>query len=145
MECLDEEFIEHSGIWFTSVYKYIIAGNVPGPILIGAVFDTSCLILQEKCDGYGSCWIYDTAFISSGIFWTCLIVKAISALGFSLALLLYKPPKTEVLELDISSINKQEQEVNKQEVEKEEQEVEMDISESKMEGFEDIYEHMTYL
>jgi hypothetical protein len=80
----------------------LFVGNVPGAIAIGAIFDTACLVMQEKCDGTGSCWIYDTQFISEGIFWACVIVKSISTLGFILSLLLYKAPphEEEVLALD---------------------------------------------
>ena len=75
--------------------KYFVAGNVPGPIVFGIVFDTACLVWQEKCDGRGSCWIYDTQFLAEGIFWACVIVKLISSAGFFLALVLYRPPPPE--------------------------------------------------
>ena len=73
----------------------VATGNVPGPIVFGIVFDTACLVWQEKCDGRGSCWIYDTQFLAEGIFWACVIVKLISSAGFFLALVLYRPPPPE--------------------------------------------------
>ena len=68
---------------------------MPGPIVFGIVFDTACLVWQEKCDGRGSCWIYDTEFLAAGIFWACVVVKLISSLGFLLALILYRPPPAQ--------------------------------------------------
>ena len=65
---------------------------MPGPILLGAIFDVACLLYQETCEGQGSCWVYDTQFISEGIVWACLVVKSVSGLSFLLALICYKAP-----------------------------------------------------
>ena len=32
---------------------------MPGPLLFGVIFDNSCWLLQETCEGPGSCWIYN--------------------------------------------------------------------------------------
>ena len=82
-------------------YLYSV-GNVPGPIVFGAIFDTACLVWQVRCEEQGSCWIYDSLFVAEGIFWACVIVKCISSLGFLLALLLYRPPPAETCdEIDV--------------------------------------------
>ena len=83
--------------------KYFVAGNVPGPIVFGVIFDTACLVWQYRCDERGSCWIYDSLFVAEGIFWACVVVKSISSLGFLLALLVYRPPPDETIdEIDVT-------------------------------------------
>lgn len=73
---------------------------MPGAIIIGAIFDSSCLVYQESCDvELGSCWIYDTQFIAQGLCVVGIVIKAISALCFGSALLLYKPPPPVVNEI----------------------------------------------
>ncbi|XP_070533590.1 solute carrier organic anion transporter family member 4C1-like [Ptychodera flava] len=60
---------------------YRLLGSVPGPIVIGAIVDSSCLTWQEICDERGSCWIYDNYMFALKFF-------VIAAVGFFLALLL---------------------------------------------------------
>ena len=39
----------------------IFIGNVPCPIIYGAVVDSACVLWQESCDGQeGACQLYDT-------------------------------------------------------------------------------------
>ncbi len=70
-------------------------GAVPGPILFGWVFDKVCTIWQKKCDDEGSCWVYDTEKMAHRLMTLALVIKAISAILFSLALFFYKPPLKE--------------------------------------------------
>ena len=51
--------------------------------------------MQEKCDGTGSCWIYDTEFISVAIVWTGVIVKGVSTLCFLIIYIMYRHPSSE--------------------------------------------------
>ncbi len=67
-------------------------GNVPGPIIMGLIFDSSCLVWQSRCDVTGACWVYDPQYLSAGMFIAATAVKAISCLCFGLAALLHKPP-----------------------------------------------------
>ncbi|XP_064652501.1 solute carrier organic anion transporter family member 4C1-like [Lineus longissimus] len=67
-------------------------GSIPGPLVFGAVVDSSCIVWQDKCGKRGSCWIYD-GFTTS---WRLLILSAM-AIFFSfffmlMASLVYKPP-----------------------------------------------------
>ncbi|XP_065302928.2 solute carrier organic anion transporter family member 74D-like [Dermacentor albipictus] len=39
----------------SSIFTYI-----PYPILYGAVFDSACLVWEDKCGAPGVCWLYDT-------------------------------------------------------------------------------------
>lgn len=33
-------------------------GTFPGPIIVGALFDASCIYWQETCGDRGNCWVY---------------------------------------------------------------------------------------
>ena len=46
---------------------YYYSGNVPAPLLMAGIFDSSCLLWQESCGQRGSCWIYDMDSLSNGI------------------------------------------------------------------------------
>ncbi|XP_068243215.1 solute carrier organic anion transporter family member 74D-like isoform X2 [Palaemon carinicauda] len=35
-------------------------GFIPGPLIMGKIVDSSCLIWEEKCGIQGNCWLYDT-------------------------------------------------------------------------------------
>ena len=41
-----------------------LIGTIPGPILFGVVFDSSCLFWQEDCGRRGNCWVYDNSTLS---------------------------------------------------------------------------------
>lgn len=34
-------------------------GNVPCPIIYGAVVDSACLVWETVCGTQGACWLYD--------------------------------------------------------------------------------------
>jgi len=53
-------------------------GNVPGPIIIGALFDSSCLYRQEECGNRGNCWVYDNKLLSLRIFLVCSVIMTVS-------------------------------------------------------------------
>ena len=37
----------------------VSAGNVPCPIVYGAVVDSACLVWETACGKQGACWLYD--------------------------------------------------------------------------------------
>jgi hypothetical protein len=37
----------------------MFAGNVPCPIVYGAVVDSACLVWDMACGERGACWLYD--------------------------------------------------------------------------------------
>ena len=45
-----------------------ILGSIPGPIVIGALFDASCEFWQEQCGERGNCWVYHNEDLSLRIF-----------------------------------------------------------------------------
>ena len=119
--------------------KYFMAGNVPGPIVFGVIFDTACLVWQYRCDERGSCWIYDSLFVAEGIFWACIVVKSISSLGFLLALLVYRPPPDETIdEIDVTD--------SKDDVIQKKEPLPNGVDNIKSEGVENsVYDEMTEL
>ena len=51
-------------------------GTVPGPIIFGAIFDSTCILWQEnKGSEQGSCWIYDNGSLAFKLFFTFLGLK----------------------------------------------------------------------
>ena len=84
------------------LYVCFVTGTMPGPIMMGAVFDVTCLVWQETCDGRGSCWIYDSKQLSIRIFIMGVVIKSVSATLFTMALCFYKPPPKEKTDKDVS-------------------------------------------
>lgn len=60
-----------------------LLGSIPGPIIFGALFDSSCLLrneLQEQCGLVGNCLVYDNhdlSIRSMSLFFVCIGASAI--------------------------------------------------------------------
>ncbi|XP_067932980.1 solute carrier organic anion transporter family member 4C1-like [Watersipora subatra] len=80
----------------TTIVKFL--GSVPGPLLLGVVMDTSCIIWQDTDGTKGSCWVYDHKKLALGVLGFSLAIKVLSLTFGSLAIAVYKPPTTEVHE-----------------------------------------------
>ena len=39
-------------------------GSIPGPIIFGVIFDSTCLFWQFDCGRRGNCWVYDNLQLS---------------------------------------------------------------------------------
>ena len=78
---------------------------MPGPIVLGEILDSSCLIWQEKCGDTGSCWVYENRSIGEKLSLSLLAVKCVSLTFFSLALFFYKPPKEDDVDDDVFDVN----------------------------------------
>ncbi|XP_078703455.1 solute carrier organic anion transporter family member 4C1-like [Branchiostoma floridae x Branchiostoma belcheri] len=76
-----------------------LLGSVPGPILMGAAIDRTCLLWQgdvssdDTCDvsDRGACWVYENSTMSLYFFIIVLVLKIFSTTCMGLALWLYKP------------------------------------------------------
>ncbi|XP_071962601.1 solute carrier organic anion transporter family member 4A1-like [Antedon mediterranea] len=77
-----------------------LLGNVPGPILYGAIIDSQCLLWETQCDGSKTCWLYDNKRFSHLTLAIMITLKLISLCFFSLALFIYKPPGKTSFDLD---------------------------------------------
>ncbi|XP_056589569.1 solute carrier organic anion transporter family member 4A1 [Triplophysa dalaica] len=67
-------------------------GGIPGPIAFGSVIDNSCLLWEEKCGEYGSCYLYHNSAMSQYSLIAGIIYKVLGTLFFLLASVLYQPP-----------------------------------------------------
>ncbi|XP_043946340.1 solute carrier organic anion transporter family member 4A1 isoform X2 [Protopterus annectens] len=67
-------------------------GSIPGPIAFGSLIDLSCLLWQNSNGVRGSCLIYQNLDMSRYTLAAGLIYKALGAMFFLLAYLLYRPP-----------------------------------------------------
>lgn len=57
---------------FQSVFLRLF-GFIPGPIIIGAIFDSACILWQDECGDRGSCWVYENTRLSVGALSSALI------------------------------------------------------------------------
>ena len=55
------------GLGIQSVF-FRILGAIPGPIVMGALFDASCEFWEEQCGERGNCWVYNNEDLSLRIF-----------------------------------------------------------------------------
>ncbi|XP_016300570.1 solute carrier organic anion transporter family member 4A1-like [Sinocyclocheilus anshuiensis] len=67
-------------------------GGIPGPIAFGSVIDISCLLWEEQCGEYGSCYLYHNSAMSQYSLIAGIIYKVLGTIFFLLAAMLYKPP-----------------------------------------------------
>jgi len=55
-----------------------VIGNIPGPIVVGAVFDSSCLYWQEECGDRGKCYVYNNHNLTLRLFSMTTGVRVLS-------------------------------------------------------------------
>ena len=60
-----------------------VLGSIPGPIVMGAIFDSSCAYWQEECGDRGNCYVLDNEDLSLRLFLVTIAVRIVSvAFGF---------------------------------------------------------------
>jgi len=60
-----------------------ILGNIPGPIIVGAIFDSSCAYWQEECGDRGNCYVLDNEDLSLRLFLVSAAARVLSVIfGF---------------------------------------------------------------
>lgn len=69
-------------------------GNIPSPLIYGALFDTSCLYWQDQCGSRGNCWVYDNNLLSYRLLSLPLAGMVLTSLCTLLAWRLYPSPLT---------------------------------------------------
>jgi len=57
-----------------------LLGAIPGPIIVGALFDSSCVYWREECGSRGNCWVYDNNDLSLRMFGTTFSVRIVSVI-----------------------------------------------------------------
>ncbi|KAK3083064.1 hypothetical protein FSP39_012962 [Pinctada imbricata] len=75
-----------------------LLGTTPGPLMLGAIIDSACVVWQDINGETGSCWIYEKTDMGIKILiWWC-IVKGFSVLFYFLAQYFYISPEKEIPE-----------------------------------------------
>ncbi|KAJ1527748.1 hypothetical protein ONE63_007703 [Megalurothrips usitatus] len=54
VDARDKSFAQGLSLFLISIFAFI-----PGPILFGAIIDSTCLVWDESCGRKGNCWLYD--------------------------------------------------------------------------------------
>ncbi|EDV28793.1 uncharacterized protein TRIADDRAFT_11246, partial [Trichoplax adhaerens] len=67
-----------------------LLGNLPGPLLIGLMIDTSCVLWNIECGERTSCWLYDNRQMGYLVLAFGLSFKALGTLFFFLAWYFYR-------------------------------------------------------
>lgn len=82
-----------------------IFGTIPGPLIFGALFDSSCLQWQDECGNRGNCWIYDNRSLSIYAMSFGIPCLTIAAVLFFLSWLTYpRDKKTDAISKQVKPI-----------------------------------------
>ena len=73
-------------------------GSIPGPIVFGVIFDSTCLFWQFDCDRRGNCWVYDNVALSNRALGLALSGVALNFSFTCLSWLLYPKSKADTSE-----------------------------------------------
>ena len=73
-------------------------GSIPGPIVFGVIFDSTCLFWQFDCDRRGNCWVYDNIALSNRALGLALSGVALNFAFTCLSWLLYPKSKADTSE-----------------------------------------------
>ena len=76
-----------------------LGGNIPGPILIGAFIDQSCLLWDNSCGSSTTCWIYDSKKMGIYLTLSLVAIKLLSTFCFLLSWWFYRKESTESQDL----------------------------------------------
>lgn len=85
---------EHKKIAISFQWIFVrLLGTIPGPIILGKIFDTDCLKWEDRCNKKGSCLWYNAKNLSRNCFFLTGGASIVGLLLFTLAFFIYKPPK----------------------------------------------------
>ncbi|EDV19394.1 uncharacterized protein TRIADDRAFT_974, partial [Trichoplax adhaerens] len=62
-----------------------LAGNIPGPLIIGAFIDQSCILWTQECSSTRTCWLYDSRNLANYLYGSMIFVKIVSVTFFILS------------------------------------------------------------
>ena len=83
MRSLPPEYVSVGLSTMQALWKAV--GSVPGPIVMGAIFDAQCAFKQPKCTGGSSCAIYHNYDLAVSYTVLAVTVKAASSVFYFLA------------------------------------------------------------
>ena len=77
-----------------------MSGTIPGPLLMGVIFDGTCMLWQNDCGATagaaetttGSCMFYDNSDLSLGFLLLCGSVSAVSLASIVVGAVCYRAP-----------------------------------------------------
>ena len=70
-------------------------GSIPGPIVFGAIFDSTCLFWQFDCDRRGNCWVYNNVTLGNRAVALALSGVVLNLIFSFLTWLVYPKSKTD--------------------------------------------------
>jgi len=71
----------------------VFAGTIPGPLLMGVIFDSTCMLWQSDCGGArGSCMFYDNAALSLRFLALCVGVSGVALAAMITGAVCYRAP-----------------------------------------------------
>ena len=62
----------------TQSFFWRLLGSIPGPILFGAIFDSTCHFWQHECGRRGNCWVYNNTALSQ----RAVVLAALAMAGY---------------------------------------------------------------
>ncbi|XP_033735056.1 solute carrier organic anion transporter family member 4A1-like isoform X2 [Pecten maximus] len=72
-----------------------LLGTTPGPILLGALIDSTCSVWQETCGQTGSCWTYRKSDLSLRLMAWMATLKIMGVIFTLIAYNMYKSPAAD--------------------------------------------------
>ena len=73
-----------------------LSGAIPGPIIFGIIFDSSCLKWEGTCGHHGNCWLYNNTHLSSATISFAIPVMMVVSFLFLLSFLTFPKTKEEI-------------------------------------------------
>ncbi|XP_067681617.1 solute carrier organic anion transporter family member 4C1-like [Haliotis asinina] len=73
-----------------------LLGTTPGPVLLGAILDSTCEVWQSSCGDSGSCWVYNNYSMAYRVLAWWAVLKVVSIIFYGLASKVYKAPPDEI-------------------------------------------------
>lgn len=70
-----------------------LIGDVPGPLIFGALFDATCISWNYECGERGNCWLYDKDKLSYAVVGTGVACSVIAVFCYFLSWMTY-PKRT---------------------------------------------------
>lgn len=66
-------------------------GSIPGPIIFGVIFDSSCVYWQFDCGRRGNCWVYNNDLIGIRAYFITTTGVVINTIFMLLCWIFYPP------------------------------------------------------
>jgi len=70
----------------------MLAGTIPGPLLMGVIFDSTCMLWQNDCGTQGSCMFYDNVGLSLRFMSLSLGVSGVALVAMVVGAVCYRAP-----------------------------------------------------